>query len=102
MAACKDCIHYDVCYALMQSKEVETFCNHFKDKSRYIELPCKVGTRHNKLTFIAVDEEKTKEKHRTYYILRCDYGKLESYKSYHFEKLTREEAEKALKEREKK
>ena len=49
---CKDCIHYDVCYenrdgmdiyALMQSKEVETFCNHFKDKSRYIELPCKVG-----------------------------------------------------------
>ena len=48
----KDCIHYDVCYencdgmdmyALMQSKKVEKFCNNFKDKSIYIELPCKVG-----------------------------------------------------------
>lgn len=52
MATCKDCLHYNVCYenrdgmdmyALMQSKKVETFCTDFKDKSRYIELPCKVG-----------------------------------------------------------
>lgn len=51
---CKDCIHYEVCYensdgmdmyALMQSKKVETFCKHFKDKSRYIELSCKVGDK---------------------------------------------------------
>lgn len=46
---CQDCIHYDVCWRI---KEVETgnpmitsyhICRAFKDKSRFIELPCKVG-----------------------------------------------------------
>ena len=45
-------------------------------KNGIIVPPCKVGTRHNKLTFISVDEEKTKEKHRTYYLLRCDCGTI--------------------------
>lgn len=43
-----------------------------------VVLPCKVGTKHNKLTFLAVDEEKTKEKGRQYYILRCDCGNIKS------------------------
>ena len=60
---CKDCLHNEMCYGT-HTDDSPTCCD-FKDKSRYIELPCKVGTRHNKLTFIAVDEEKTKEKHRT-------------------------------------
>ena len=34
---CKDCIHYDVC-----GESIFT-CGQFKDKSRFIELPCKVG-----------------------------------------------------------
>ena len=42
---CKDCIHYDVCKAL--EKQVGMIdarqCGCYKDKSRYIELPCKVG-----------------------------------------------------------
>lgn len=73
---CKDCLHNEMCYGT-HTDDSPTCCD-FKDKSRYIELPCKVGTRHNKLTFIAVDEEKTKEKHRTYYILRCDCGNIVS------------------------
>lgn len=53
---CKDCISYDVCkYHAEQWKadgykvkfdtslEAEKECKAFKDKSRYIELPCKVG-----------------------------------------------------------
>ena len=54
---CKDCIHYDVCednlkyiqerflkgltFGKSEFTEGE-FCNLFKDKSRIIELPCKV------------------------------------------------------------
>ena len=49
---CKDCIHYDVCMDYTTLKESEfaqhfegsdVLCDHFKDKSRYIELPCAVG-----------------------------------------------------------
>lgn len=61
---CKDCMHYDVCHRRINSidflpvingkigkspvmfkncDDVETHCKHFKDKSKYIELPCKVG-----------------------------------------------------------
>ena len=52
---CKDCIHYDACkdWAIdcfgensvfpYSGKTKEGPCEHFKDKSRFIELPCKVG-----------------------------------------------------------
>ena len=49
---CKDCIHECVCAPLcsgidmnlmMQDKNVELLCSNFKDKSRFLELPCKVG-----------------------------------------------------------
>lgn len=35
---CKDCVHYEVCV----SSDNEPFdeCNHFKPKSRIVELPC--------------------------------------------------------------
>lgn len=47
---CKDCIHYDACckiggklqeHYMNKCNDVE--CDCFKDKSRFIELPCKVG-----------------------------------------------------------
>ena len=58
---CKDCIHYDVCggYTLSdldsdvfhyarecrtdEIPDIEERCNGFKDKSRFVELPCNVG-----------------------------------------------------------
>lgn len=63
---CKDCIHYDVCHRRINSidflpvikgkvstssimykncDDVEKYCSHFKDKSRFVELPCKVGDK---------------------------------------------------------
>ena len=41
---CKDCVHYDVCNRI-GNKILNGFevCNQFKDKSRFVELPCKVG-----------------------------------------------------------
>lgn len=44
---CADCIHYDVCQALEDAGQVSKIhpkqCGTYKDKSRYIELPCAVG-----------------------------------------------------------
>ena len=38
---CKDCIHNEMCFGT-HTDDSPTCCD-FKDKSRYIELPCKVG-----------------------------------------------------------
>ena len=38
---CKDCIHYEVCCKYMVTPN--HLCKDYKDKSKYIELPCKVG-----------------------------------------------------------
>ena len=44
---CKDCMHYEVCNALDEGGQVKILvpsqCGYFKDKTKYIELPCKVG-----------------------------------------------------------
>jgi hypothetical protein len=59
MATCKDCLHVDVCcsylstaynkcklatpdFKLLKNIECDE-CQHFKDRSRFVELPCKVG-----------------------------------------------------------
>lgn len=41
---CKDCVHYDVCNRI-GNKILNGFevCDQFKDKSRFVELPCKAG-----------------------------------------------------------
>ena len=49
MATCKDCLHFEVC-KFMYGEEFEQHwppfgtCDRFKDSSRFVELPCKVGT----------------------------------------------------------
>lgn len=47
METCKDCIHYDVCSLeegeILIGAKKNGFCGKHKDKSRFIELPCKVG-----------------------------------------------------------
>ena len=49
---CRDCVHYEVCAeqdAMLGEKEidkikgVENHCEYFKPKSRFVELPCEVG-----------------------------------------------------------
>ena len=39
MAACKDCLHGDVCFTVLDSMQ----CQHFKNRSRFVELPCGAG-----------------------------------------------------------
>lgn len=52
---CNDCIHYDVCKALEdQVGMIEARqCGCYKDISRFIELPCKVGAE----IFIIIDAD---------------------------------------------
>lgn len=41
MASCKDCIHFVVCEEV-PTKSADD-CDFFKDRSRFVELPCHVG-----------------------------------------------------------
>lgn len=51
MATCKNCIHYKACESLLGylnttsgvGGETDKKCPTFADKSRFIELPCKIG-----------------------------------------------------------
>lgn len=45
---CKDCLHYEVCEFLEKETGIpndinDIDCQFFKDKSRFVELPCKIG-----------------------------------------------------------
>lgn len=39
---CEDCIHYDICLGAF-GVLVSRVCDSFKDKSKFIELPCSIG-----------------------------------------------------------
>lgn len=39
MATCKDCLHVDACL----ESDKDLICRDYKDSSRFVELPCKVG-----------------------------------------------------------
>ena len=41
MATCKDCIHFVVCDEV-PTKSADD-CDFFKDRCRFVELPCKLG-----------------------------------------------------------
>lgn len=83
--ACRDCLHYEVCYYHDFDE-----CDYFQDKSEWVRLPCKIGTT----VFIIVD-------YRVPYYASIAtipfvVSLYDSIGKTVF--LTREEAEKALKE----
>lgn len=44
MASCKDCIHDNVCDKMNKIEcGLLNKCEYFKDRSRFMELPCKIG-----------------------------------------------------------
>lgn len=59
MLTCKDCFHYEPCkdsyynaeqlsrfpLGFLEKENAEKNCAFFKDRSKYIELPCKVGQK---------------------------------------------------------
>lgn len=114
---CKDCIHFDVCNTILKNalscdnNDCSQECQLFKDKSKIIELPCKVGdtvysiyTNHNgeqEIYSIMIQ----KIEMTTHGIEFKSMGMLgQIYESDFSETvfLTREEAEQALKESENK
>lgn len=42
MKTCEDCIHYDICLGAF-GLLINCICDSFKDKSKFIELPCAIG-----------------------------------------------------------
>jgi hypothetical protein len=45
MTTCENCIHHKVCADFYDDTiEASTGCPFYKDRSRFVELPCKVGT----------------------------------------------------------
>lgn len=114
---CKDCVHYNVCEEWADRTnhayyQYGSYCEHFKDKSQIVELPCKVG---DVLWICSSVRGVFSAKVRTFFIghpsfqgkpdnsiqmirtTECDISINEFGKTAF---LTREEAEKALKERE--
>lgn len=62
MATCKDCIHREACMKFNKvrvevlektaSRGADELCDTFADKSRFIELPCKVGDTVYRVSFV--------------------------------------------------
>ena len=122
MASCKDCVHVEVCceknlhvavgmniIPRFKYKRIEQECKHFKDRSRFVELPYKLGD--------SIYEPKRHQitEYQIARIVFYDFGlrmELRLMKGLLFRVeikqedigkvvfLTREEAEQALKERE--
>lgn len=107
MMKCEDCIHFDKCsdtyeyiFGNKYENEVENICNTFKDKSLFVELPCKVG---DKVYVIADGIWHCQEVWQFRYDICGLFVKTVGIYPYDFEWgetafLTREEAEKKLKE----
>lgn len=66
---CKDCIHYDICHNNFKNIDLneemtdEHCCVYFKDKSRFVELPCKAGD-----DFFIIAQRFEKGKYTEYFI----------------------------------
>ena len=116
---CKDCIHYEVCREydrafwghtsnkhsdLINAKPED--CPYFKDRSRFVELPCKHGD-----TLFRIINGKIEKGVATaffygseFHIVNCRFPKISTGIPFHrFGKtvfLSKKEAEQALKERE--
>ena len=107
MAKCENCYHYEACLNSLSGYKVlnntEGFvCEHYKDKSLIVELPCRVG---DDLYWISDENEVKCQKNAIVGIVVKDNGfevldtdgnidKIGTRYAY----FTREEAERALEE----
>ena len=103
---CKNCINSDVCNCYDDEvTELITMnldgedCGLFKDKSLFVELPCKVG---DTVWFVGCNGVKEKTV-RGFYINKHSVHRIffDDYIEHYYDKIfpTRDEAEKALAER---
>jgi len=89
---CTDCLHYEICNAL--SVVDDDICECFKNKSKYIELPCPIGTTVYMVTSGYDSWDNTEFKKVIQVPFRLDI--LKSFNKRFF--LTEEEAERKLRE----
>ncbi len=101
MASCKDCLHNKVCINFSSfNDDLKMICPEFIDRNRFVELPCKVG---NTVYFVDNQEIISYQLDDIVMFLESEkdgicFALLEDFNKTVF--LTRELAEKALKERE--
>ena len=62
MANCKDCLHYEFCCTGKSGLPDYVNCKYFKDRNRFVELPCKLGE-----TFYTIDRRSDKKQVRDYF-----------------------------------
>lgn len=94
---CKKCIHYGLCTLTYDDK---FGCTHFKPKSRFVELPCEVGQKVWFINKVGVPDDDYRMSFHYEWVVGETYFHLSMLNV--FGKtifLSREEAEKALKER---
>lgn len=98
MATCKDCLHDEACefYAGDLSKDGAEKCACFKDRNRFVELPCKLGEELYRIKTIRGKKivTETQLNQNTFWriVFGGEYGKTVF--------LTKEEAKRGLKESE--
>ena len=116
MASCKDCVHADMCKYkdlpaplsdsyIRESECIEKRCGDFKDRSRFVKLPCNLGD----LVYFIKARRVMADIVSKFTIDRCGVmlQRVNGYNLGYTDQLgkkiflTREEAEQALKEREK-
>lgn len=70
---CKDCAHYDICLFHIDEETEMTVneCDQFKDKTRFVELPCKVGD-----TVYRIIHSKDKYRHYTNKLEIADWWQI--------------------------
>ncbi len=100
MASCNECLHKEACNHWLQKDNkhlgaVEGFiCEHFKDRSKFVELPCKIGEYLYRIKTVRGKKiiTETQLNQNTFWriVFGREYGKTVF--------LTRKEAERALKE----
>ena len=109
MATCKDCLHLEACVDMLQSMGYDVDgdgdlagarCKTFKARSRFIETPCKMGTT---IFMIVTKRPKITQPEFSFikqtYMMESNFFRvIRDFGKTVF--LTREEAKKALAERE--
>lgn len=92
MKTCKDCIHCDVC--LLDSYTPANDCDYFKDKSKFLELPCAIG----ETVYMISTGHDDWTGHDFQMIIQASFrlDMIKKFNKTYF--LTREEAEKKLEE----
>ncbi len=113
MASCKDCVHVEACNGILNGFDIDieffgeqvSVCKNFKDCARFVELPCLPG---DKVFYFGTDERiyvQTVESliygvTKTGFVINSEVDFISDLSGERFF-LSYEEAERALKEREK-